>query len=376
MSLQIVEDVDRRSADRRTQGRLAELSLPELRRMIITSTMFVVVLALFVWMVRNVLIAAIVGVVIAVYLRPLYARIRGAAGRPWVAAIGTLTVFLVPIIAALVYSYMEISGVVEYLSTHQTEIASQINAAIQRLPFGGDADVGQSVRRAVDTASDYGARLPGELSALIGEITVSAAVFLFTAFYVLTDLERIVGYLRAKVPPRYAELANSLESNVQGVLYGAVYATLVTQTIKSVVILAMNLLFGVPLAVVLAIVSFIIGFFPVVGSWSVYLPVAIWLLIFRDALVPAVLMVAIGFLVNTVFFSLYLRPKLAADRSRVLNFYWMFVALVTGVYTFGIAGILLGPILIGMLKAIIDTVTASTSWRLVDAGDVEIDGVG
>ena len=61
---------------------------------------------------------------------------------------------------------------------------------------------------------------------------------------------------------------------------------------------------------------------------------------------------------NTVYISTFLRPKIAAERSRVLNFYWMFVALVTGVYTFGLVGILLGPMLIGLLKAIVDTVTA------------------
>jgi predicted PurR-regulated permease PerM len=47
----------------------------------------------------------------------------------------------------------------------------------------------------------------------------------------------------------------------------------------------------------------------------------------------------------------------------------MFVARVTGVYTFGLAGILLGPILIGLLKAVVDSVTSQTSWRLVDAED-------
>jgi predicted PurR-regulated permease PerM len=73
--------------------------------------------------------------------------------------------------------------------------------------------------------------------------------------------------------------------------------------------------------------------------------------------------------VNTVFISNYLRPKIAAQRSGVLNFYWMFVALITGVYTFGLAGILLGPILIGLLKAIIDTVTARSSWQILDASD-------
>ena len=75
-------------------------------------------------------------------------------------------------------------------------------------------------------------------------------------------------------------LGDMLERNVRGVLYGTIYATLLTQTLKSLVILALNLAFGVPLPVVLAILSFVIGFLPIVGSWIVYVPVAAWLLIF------------------------------------------------------------------------------------------------
>ena len=60
-----------------------------------------------------------------------------------------------------------------------------------------------------------------------------------------------------------------------------------------------------------------------------------------------------------------LRPKIGAEKSKVLNFYWMLVGLITGVYTFGLVGVLLGPIVIGLLKAIVDTVSATT-WRLLD----------
>jgi predicted PurR-regulated permease PerM len=186
---------------------------------------------------------------------------------------------------------------------------------------------------------------------------------------VFTDADSIVSYVRSKVPQRYDKLRESLVTNVRGVLYGAIYSTLLTQALKTLVIFLMNLVFGVPLAAVLAIISFIIGFFPIVGSWSVYVPVAAWLLVFRDSPVRAGLMLVVGFVLNTLFISTYLRPKIAAERSGVLNFYWMFVALVTGVYTFGLAGILLGPILIGLLKAVVDSVTAHTSWRLLDAED-------
>jgi predicted PurR-regulated permease PerM len=110
-----------------------------------------------------------------------------------------------------------------------------------------------------------------------------------------------------------------------------------------------------------------------VGSWSVYVPVAIWLAIFRNQIGAAVAMVIIGSIVNTVFISMYMRPKIAADRSGVLNFYWMFVGLVTGVYTFGLAGILIGPILIGLLKAVVDTVTARSSWQLIELEDEDLE---
>jgi predicted PurR-regulated permease PerM len=239
------------------------------------------------------------------------------------------------------------------------------------LPFLRDANTADAVRRAVNQASAYGVRIPVAVRQAVAGFTVAAAIFLFTAFYVMIEGERIAAYVRGKIPPRYAELSAALEHNVQGVLYGAIYSTLLTQTLKTVIILALLVAFRVPLAPVLAILSFVIGFFPIVGSWAVYVPVAGWLIVFRDAPAAAATVLVIGFFVNTLFISNYLRPKLAAEKSRVLNFYWMFVGLVTGVYTFGIAGILLGPILIGLLKAVVDTVTTS-GWRVVDPdGDDE-----
>jgi predicted PurR-regulated permease PerM len=366
------EPDDRRRTERRTNARLSDLTVPELRRIAITTTLFAVVLGLFLWMVRDVLIAAILGVVMAAYLRPLYAWLLRLVRHPSVAALITLALVLVPVIAALVYSYLELVDVLRYVSAHKEEVAAQIDAALHRLPFMQGADTLVTIRRWVLSVSDYGASIPGELRNGLARFSVAGTIFLFTAWYVFIDAETIVRYLRSKVPPRYTELVGTLETNVGGVLYGAVYATLLTQAIKSGVILAMNLVFGVPLAVVLAILSFIIGFFPIVGSWSVYVPVAAWLLVFRQNAVAAGLMILVGFLLNTLFISMYVRPKMAAERSRVLNFYWMFIGLVTGVYTFGLAGILLGPILIGLLKAVIDTVTERGSWRLLELPDDDL----
>jgi predicted PurR-regulated permease PerM len=367
-----VDGNERRRVERRTNSRLGDLTVPEVRRIFITTLLGAVVLALFLWMVRSVIVAAILGLIIGFYLRPPYKWVRRTVNNRNAAAILTLIGVILPVLLVLAYSYNELADVVGYASRHQAEITAKVDASMTRLPFLQGARAADAISSFVENATAYGTRIPALLRSTLAGFTVAATVFLFTAFYVLIDAKDIGEYLAGKIPPRYAELRTALEVNVRGVLYGAIYSTLLTQTLKSLIILGMNLAFGVPLAGALAVVSFIIGFFPIVGSWSVYVPVAIWLVIFRDAVGPAIAMVVIGTLVNTVFISTYLRPKIAADRSKVLNFYWMFIALITGVYTFGLAGILIGPILIGLLKAVVDTVTARTSWQqLLEVGDDE-----
>jgi predicted PurR-regulated permease PerM len=331
-----------------------------------------VVLVAFLWMVHEVVIAAILGLIIGFYLRPLYGWIVARTRQRTLSAILTLVGVILPILLVLAYSYSELSDVGAYVASHQQEIATKVNDAVRRLPFLKESNVSEAAGRWVTDATAYGTRLPSMLRSALAGFSIAATIFLFTAFYILIEAENVGAYLASKIPPRYQELRHALEINVRGVLYGAIYSTLLTQTLKSLIILGMNIAFGVPLAGALAVVSFIIGFFPIVGSWSVYVPVAIWLAIFRDQIGAAVAMVVIGTFVNTVFISMYLRPKIAADRSRVLNFYWMFVALITGVYTFGLAGILIGPILIGLLKAVIDTVTAGSSWQLIELEDEDL----
>jgi predicted PurR-regulated permease PerM len=357
---------ERRRIERRTNPTLAELTLPELRRMLVTTIIFVTILVLFLWMVRNVIIAAILGVIVASFTRPVYLWLLKRFPNKVVSATITLCVLILPILALSAWSYKEIADVAEYVGTHQEEIATRIDSSLHKLPFLQKANTSAAVRHYVVAASNYGTNILGGLRSAIATLAVAATIFVFTVYYVLSDADEILDYLRSRIPPRYGELSTALESNVRGVLYGAIYSTFLTQAVKSLIILAMNLVFHVPLAGVLAIVSFVIGFFPIIGSWSVYLPVAAWLAIFRDAPGQGLAMVIVGFFVNTVYISTFLRPKIAAERSKVLNFYWMLVALVTGVYTFGLVGILLGPMLIGLLKAILDTITSQPAWQWSD----------
>ncbi len=349
--------------------RLSDLPMTDVRRGFVRVAFLVVVIALFVLMVHRVFVAAVLGAIVAIYLRPVYCWLEERTGREALAAVVTLVLLIVPVLALFIYGYLEVRAAAEYLDAHTAEVAAQIDATLDRLPFTGQVQAQDSIRELLDEAAALATSAPAGLQSALARFAVGASVFLFTAFYVLTSAETIIAYLRGKVPARYADLAESMEENVSGVLYGAVYGTLVTQTLKSLVILVLCLVFGVPLAVVLALATFVIGFFPVVGSWSVYLPVAGYLLVFQDAPWQAVGMVVGGAFVNTVVLSLFIRPKLASAKSHVLDFYWMFIGLVAGVYAFGVPGIVLGPILVGLLKAVLDTITADLPWARPEGED-------
>ncbi|MBA3891567.1 MAG: AI-2E family transporter, partial [Gemmatimonadaceae bacterium] len=250
--------------ERRVTGRVSDLTLPEVRRILLTTMLGVIVLGLFVWMVSEVIIAAILGVVIAFYLRPVYEWFTRRTGSKALSAITTIVVVIVPVLALLVYAYVEFADVAAYVAANHRSIAAKIDDAVHRLPFMETANTFEWVQQVVREASNYGARIPAALQETIAEFSIGATIFLFTAFYILVDGAKIVAYVRGKIPPRYSELAGALEHNVRGVLYGAVYSTLVTQTLKSVILLVLFFLFQVPLAAMLAILSFVIGFFPIV----------------------------------------------------------------------------------------------------------------
>src|SRR6478672_6665285 len=118
---------ERRRIERRTNPTLAELTLPELRRMLVTTMMFVIVLVLFLWMVRTVIIAAILGIIVASFTRPIYLWLFRRVPSKVVAATLTLMLLIVPVAALTAYSYEEVADVVGYIDAHQNEIATRID---------------------------------------------------------------------------------------------------------------------------------------------------------------------------------------------------------------------------------------------------------
>lgn len=319
-------------------------------------------IGLFALLISKVIVALLLGIVAGVYLLPvqewLEKRLRARAG----SALITISLIVVPLITLTGYTWHEMFSYSNLVhEKHDAIILSISNSLSRYLPIARE-ETRTGLRIAFAEAVSRSGEAIKDLRKNSAILFASFVVFFFTVFYVLTQRARIAAYIKVRVPGEYLPLYERLVLNIGGALRGVLLAVFIDQSLKAFVILMLNILLGVPLAMVLAIITFLAGFFPPLGEWAVYVPVGIYLLVFRNDPTSAAIYLGIGVLM-TVGSSLLLRPRLASAGARRFNFYWMLVALAAGVLTFGIAGIVLGPAILGFVKAVVDTLVGHVRYE-------------
>lgn len=342
--------------------RLSELTIGDAKRILVYGTLLVLAVVLFVVLIHKVFVALLLGIVAGAYLLPVQnwfeARFRARAG----SALVTIALIVVPLLLILSYAWYEMSGYSNVVQEKRAEIINSISTSLAHyLPVSREG-THTGLRIAFTEALTRSAEAIRDLRQSSALLIASLAIFFFTVFYVLTQRIRISAFIKLRVPGEYLPVYEKLAENIGGALRGVVRAVFIDQTIKGFAIILLNLIFGVPLAVVLGIITFFAGFFPLLGEWAIYIPVSIYLLVFRNDPLSAGIYFGVGVLM-TLASSFIIRPRLAAGRTGQFNFYWMLVALLAGVYTFGIGGIILGPAILGFVKAVLDTLLGDVRYE-------------
>ncbi|HEX7177263.1 MAG TPA: AI-2E family transporter [Pyrinomonadaceae bacterium] len=342
--------------------RLTDLTVGDARRALVYAAATLAAVVLFLALVWEVAVALMLGVVVGAYLLPLQEFFERRLRRSTGSALVTMAVIIIPLVLLFGYGWYEMSGYSTVVVERRDEIADSISRSLARyLPLQYE-DTRASLQTAFTEAVVRSGQAIGAVREKTALIITAATLFFFTIYYVLTQRMQLEAYIKLRVPGDFLPLYEKLEESVGGALRGAVWAVFIDQTVKASVIFVCNLVFGVPLAVALALTAFITGFFPLLGVWIVYIPICIYLLVFRGDATSAAIYFGIGTSL-TFFSSLFLRPMLAASQTRSFNFYWMLVALVSGVYAFGVPGVVLGPAILGFAKAVMDTLVGEVRYE-------------
>jgi predicted PurR-regulated permease PerM len=107
---------------------------------------------------------------------------------------------------------------------------------------------------------------------------------------------------------------------------------------------------GLPAPIFWAIVMAFLSLLPVVGSWPVWLPAAIWLFSTGHWGRGVIVLLLCGGVAGTT--DSLLRPLLIGGRSR-LNGLLVFISVLGGIACFGMLGIVLGPIVVATASSLL-----------------------
>ena len=291
------------------------------------------------------------GLALAIMVWPLQRQLEKVIpSGTWSAGI-CLAVVIVLIVGPVIWTGVELTNQAMSSSEQMKQFAQggwrKITAELP-LPQGWEekVDVEQETREFLNA---FTSSLRGILQGSFWGV-LQLLIMLLVLFFALKDRDHLLERLRGLIPVSDAE-ADYLFKRTSDAIYASVYATLVTGLIQAAVFGLVFWYLEIPAPLLWALVIFILGILPVLGAFIVWIPIAIGLAV-EGNWVEAIGIVAVGLILAGPV-SNYVYALIAGGRLR-LHPMPALLAFVGGLVVFGLAGMVIGPVVLALTIALID----------------------
>lgn len=291
--------------------------------------------------------------VLVIVFYPLHEQISRRIRRPGLAAalstalvLATILLPLAGVTTAVVGELQTAAGKLEELLPRLLEHPRlpELTQRFYQLTGSNEADIRSALQQGAARLSN--SLVQGTVSVLGSALgfLVNVAFVCFTMFYLFLDGDKFVVVLRDWLPLEPAE-SDALLLRCREIIYASVYGVVVLAAIQGCLGGAMFWLLGLPSPLLWTLVMVILSTIPMLGTFVVWVPAALWLAI-TGAWGKAVALVLWGTLVIASSDNL-LRPHLVGSRTRMHDLL-IFFAVLGGLQAFGMLGILLGPVVLAV----------------------------
>jgi len=188
---------------------------------------------------------------------------------------------------------------------------------------------------------------------LLPHIAIKIVMIFFTTYYFLKDGHKLKDVILYHVPEEHQYktkiFLEHLNESYKNLFIGNAFTSLIIGIIAGIG----YYLIGVSNALFLAILTGLFALLPIVGGWTVYIPLTIYYIISKDY-IRALEIFIFGAIFLSTMPDFVIRPfvvKKEADLHPVL----ILIAFLIGPLTLGIKGFALGPMIVGALNAIFAT---------------------
>lgn len=199
-----------------------------------------------------------------------------------------------------------------------------------------------------------GAALLGQSVGLMGNILggiMKTFFVIFTMYYLFRDGDRIVKALPAVLPLKRSQ-SEALIARASQVVSAGVYGVVTIAMIQGLLGGLAFWVLGVPSPVLWAVLMTFVCMIPIAGSFLVWLPVSIYLMM-TGHWTKAIFLLLWGTLVISTIDN-FLRPKLINNQTK-LHELFVFFSVLGGMSVFGLLGIVLGPVVLAITLGLLNT---------------------
>ncbi len=176
------------------------------------------------------------------------------------------------------------------------------------------------------------------------------AVFLFTFYFATRDADELSSYGRS-LSPFSKETEGRFLQEFRGITNAIIFGQVLIGLVQGLALGAGLFFLGVPNALILAFISAILSIIPVLGSWLIWLPTSIYLLVAGETFAGIFLLLYGALFVSSI--DNLLRPYILSKKS-TLPVALSLIGTIGGFLFFGIAGLVLGPLIIAYTLIIVE----------------------
>ena len=291
--------------------------------------------------------------VFVVFFYPWHVRLESRFGKTRAAALSTILVTLILIVPAILVMTAFVREGIDAARHFEHMRREEQNPLIahlqrswewlrQRVPFPADKDPAELLRQGAQAIGGFLALRAGLVVKNIAIFFFDLFVLVFAMFFLFRDAGRILAGLRSLLPFDEAHRERMM-MQARDLIFASVTASLIVAVIQgSVGGLAFAVL-GIGSPVFWGVMMAFFSFVPLLGTWVIWVPAAIWLMVDGHLWKGIALLVVGAGVVSSV--DNFLRPWLLTGRTQ-LNALLVFIGVLGGISVFGMLGLVLGPIVI------------------------------
>lgn len=284
-------------------------------------------------------------IIFVIIFKPVYEWLHKKTSMPRTSsAILVLGLILIIVIPSFFITSVIVREAPElYQTSLETLDFEQIDALAYRLT-GQEISVQEELIQGVPKLREYLIDQAGSALTQIAMLLLGLFIMFFAMFYFFTQGDRMLIELKKSLPFSH-ENQHKLFKQVNEVIYATINGQIILGVLQGIVTALVLLLLGVPYAIIWGFVTAIASILPVVGSYVVWIPIAIWLYLMGST-TQAIILLVVGFVIIAQIDN-FLRPYVISSRADIHPI-TVIVGVFGGIVAFGVAGFIIGPLVLAL----------------------------